>query len=54
MSRTLEYVRHVVPGAFWKDEEEMVATQLTKWSEDERIQQLAGEIVIRAIQAVVS
>ena len=30
----------------------MVAAQLTKWSEDERIQQLAGEIVIRAIQDI--
>ena len=41
-----------MPGAFWKDEEEMVSTQLTKWDEDERIRQLAGEIVIRAIQDV--
>lgn len=30
----------------------MVSTQLTKWDEDERIQQLAGEIVIRAIQDI--
>ena len=30
----------------------MVSTQLTKWDEDERIRQLAGEIVIRAIQDV--
>ena len=42
----------MVPGAFWKDEEEMVSTQLTKWDEDERIRQLAGEIVIRAIQDI--
>jgi len=30
----------------------MVSTQLTKWDEDERIRQLAGEIVIRAIQDI--
>ena len=48
----MEYVRHVVPGPGWKEQEEMVAAQLTKWDEDERIQQLAGEIVIRAIQDV--
>ena len=30
----------------------MVSAQLTKWDEDERIRQLAGEIVIRAIQDV--
>ena len=30
----------------------MVAAQLTRWDEDERIRQLAGEIVIRAIQDV--
>ena len=48
----MEYVRPVVPGASGKDEEEMVSTQLTKWDEDERIRQLAGEIVIRAIQDI--
>lgn len=42
----------MVPPAGGKDEEEMVSTQLTKWDEDERIRQLAGEIVIRAIQDI--
>ena len=48
----MEYVQSVVPPAGGKDEKEMVAAQLTKWDEDERIRQLAGEIVIRAIQDV--
>ena len=48
----MEYVCGLVPGPGGKEQEEMVATQLTKWDEDERIQQLAGEIVIRAIQDI--
>jgi len=48
----VEYVQLVVPPTGGKDEEEMVSTQLTKWDEDERIRQLAGEIVIRAIQDI--
>ena len=48
----MEYVRSLVPGQGGKEQEEMVAAQLTKWDEDERIRQLAGEIVIRAIQDV--
>ena len=48
----MEYVQLMVPPTGGKDEEEMVSTQLTKWDEDERIRQLAGEIVIRAIQDV--
>ena len=48
----MEYVQFMVSPAGGEDEEEMVATQLTKWDEDERIRQLAGEIVIRAIQDV--
>ena len=42
----------MVPPEGGKDEKEMVSTQLTKWDEDERIRQLAGEIVIRAIQDI--
>ena len=48
----MEYVQPVVPPEGWKDEEKMVSAQLTKWDEDERIRQLAGGIVIRAIQDV--
>lgn len=48
----MEYVCSLVPGQSRKEQEEMVSTQLTKWDEDERIRQLAGEIVIRAIQDI--
>ena len=48
----MEYIRSLVPGQGGEEQEEMVSAQLTKWDEDERIRQLAGEIVIRAIQDV--
>jgi hypothetical protein len=48
----MEHVFGLVSGPLRKEQKEMVSTQLTSGDYDARIQQLAGEIVIRAIDDI--